>query len=34
VAQDFAAGDVFTIVTPDIGTDLADIAITIAGSLS
>jgi hypothetical protein len=33
-AQDFDAGDRLTIHTPDAGTDLADIGITIAGSLS
>lgn len=33
-AQDFSAGDRLTIVTPDAGTDLKDIGITIAGVLS
>jgi hypothetical protein len=33
-AQDFAAGDRLEIVTPDAGTDLADIAIVIIGALS
>jgi hypothetical protein len=33
-AQDFGLGDVFELITPDDGTDLADIAGTINGTVS